>query len=401
MGVPEVVVVGAGALGAAAAFYLTEGGAKVKIVDHLGVGTQTTARAAGQCMHIHSSDELSRIGIRSIEMFEDFPEEVGRPIDYVVSGSLKLATSDDFKSQLQDEVDRGRRLGVDVSFVNRREAKELAPWLNPPEDCEIWFAPGDRYFEFPDSVPRAYVSAAIERGAQFVRARAKSIAADGSVTTDAGTLKGDVVVIAAGAWSRHLIPAEFPPLPAWPVRHQIMITHPVETVQRQQPSVRFIEAKTYTRPHLGGLMFGGYEEDPWSPLEPGEVADIAEVRSSEEVLRRVLDRLDGAIPALTEGPAAEVRAGLPTMSPDGHFVVDRAVDSTHIWVASGCNVAGFSTSPAIGRDLAAWILTGDRPADLGAFGLDRFSKSYDDATMRQAARHMYADKYSYDELKEH
>jgi glycine/D-amino acid oxidase-like deaminating enzyme len=403
---PEVTIIGAGALGASVAFHLTNGGARVRIVDRDGIGTQTTARAAGQAMHVHSSDALSRIGIRSIEMFHRFADEVERPLDFIVSGSLKVARTEDCFSQLDDEVARGKALGVDIDCIDPGDAEKLAPWFRPPDGCRIWYCPGDLYFEFPDTLPKMYVSAAVDRGASYVRSEALAIETTPhgvAVRTPAGRIGGDVVVIAAGAWTRQVVSVKTFAVPLWPVRHQVLITGRVEGVHRNQPSVRLIEAKTYTRPHLGGLMFGGYERVPWSPRTMEEVAGgVNDVAPAEDVLRRLTTQIAAEIPGLQDAPLAEVRAGLPTMTPDGHFVIDRVPGHDRVFIVSGCNVAGFSTSPALGHDVAQWILAGRRPEDLAGFGVDRFTAPYDrDDVIRASATAMYADKYSYDELLEH
>jgi glycine/D-amino acid oxidase-like deaminating enzyme len=67
-----------------------------------------------------------------------------------------------------------------------------------------------------------------------------------------------------------------------------------------------------------------------------------------------------AAPAAGTVPVAEHRGGLFTMSPDGRFVAGPVPDLPGLWVASGCNGSGFSSSLAIGEALAAWI-TGETP----------------------------------------
>jgi glycine/D-amino acid oxidase-like deaminating enzyme len=58
-------------------------------------------------------------------------------------------------------------------------------------------------------------------------------------------------------------------------------------------------------------------------------------------------------------------------SPDGPFVVGPVADAPGLWIASGCNGSGFSSSPAIGAALASWIF-GDEPAGLAALAPGRF-----------------------------
>jgi glycine/D-amino acid oxidase-like deaminating enzyme len=54
------------------------------------------------------------------------------------------------------------------------------------------------------------------------------------------------------------------------------------------------------------------------------------------------------------------------MSPDGRFVAGPVPGLPGLWVASGCNGSGFSSSPAIGEALAAWITTGTAPPGVGS-----------------------------------
>ena len=91
-----------------------------------------------------------------------------------------------------------------------------------------------------------------------------------------------------------------------------------------------------------------------------------------------------------DAPIAELRGGLPTMTPDGHFIVDRLPGTGGLYVASGCNVGGLSISPPIGEDLAGWIVAGgERPRTLETLRIDRFDDRYEDE--ERAARGLLPD----------
>jgi 4-methylaminobutanoate oxidase (formaldehyde-forming) len=70
------------------------------------------------------------------------------------------------------------------------------------------------------------------------------------------------------------------------------------------------------------------------------------------------------------------------MSPDGRFLAGPVSDVPGLWVASGCNGSGFSSSPAIGEFLAAAI-TGDAPPSLAGFAPDRFGPLTDEALVER------------------
>jgi 4-methylaminobutanoate oxidase (formaldehyde-forming) len=80
---------------------------------------------------------------------------------------------------------------------------------------------------------------------------------------------------------------------------------------------------------------------------------------------------------------AEHRGGLFTMSPDGLFVVGPVPGVAGLWVASGCNGSGFSSSPAIGEALASWIGSGSPPDAMAALAPGRFGAMTDDVLIKR------------------
>jgi 4-methylaminobutanoate oxidase (formaldehyde-forming) len=131
-------------------------------------------------------------------------------------------------------------------------------------------------------------------------------------------------------------------------------------------------------------MVGGFEPGPL-PVDPrAEPAGFStdNVPLDAGVLRVMAGQLRREAPLAAGGPIAELRGGLFTMSPDGRFVVGPVPGVPGLWVASGCNGSGFSSSLAIGEALAGWI-TGGRPArDLAALSPDRFGPLADDVLVR-------------------
>jgi 4-methylaminobutanoate oxidase (formaldehyde-forming) len=106
------------------------------------------------------------------------------------------------------------------------------------------------------------------------------------------------------------------------------------------------------------------------------------------------------IPVVARTPIAELRGGLPTMTPDGHFIVDELPGIGNLYVASGCNVGGLSISPPLAEDLSAWIVDGgDRPHTLEALRADRFGDRYEDEeVLRTDCFQTYAHKYDTEEV---
>jgi glycine/D-amino acid oxidase-like deaminating enzyme len=102
------------------------------------------------------------------------------------------------------------------------------------------------------------------------------------------------------------------------------------------------------------------------------------------VLRDMAGQVTGEAPLATSVPVAEHRGGMFTMSPDGRVVAGPVPDAPGLWVASGCNGSGFSSSPAIGEALAGWITGGD-PGALATLAPDRFPAMTDELLIKNGA----------------
>jgi glycine/D-amino acid oxidase-like deaminating enzyme len=108
-----------------------------------------------------------------------------------------------------------------------------------------------------------------------------------------------------------------------------------------------------------------------------------------------MDEVAAEFPSLHAGTVAELRGGLPNMTPDSHFLIGPVGQLDGLWVISGDNVGGLATSPALGAHLARWIATGERHDDLLPFDPSRFGDRFSDrAELRRACLSTYVDKYS-------
>jgi 4-methylaminobutanoate oxidase (formaldehyde-forming) len=112
------------------------------------------------------------------------------------------------------------------------------------------------------------------------------------------------------------------------------------------------------------------------------------------VLWRAADEVALQFPALRAARVREHRGGLPTMTADGRHIVGPAPAAKGFFIASGCNVAGLSISPAIGDAIARWITEGTAPIDLTPLSLERFrTDAPSEDQLKEAARWQYRHFY--------
>ena len=358
----DVVVIGAGALGLSTALHASLLGRSVVVVERDQAGSQASGRAAGLFKSVQADALRTELARQSIERAIRFADWAGVQLDVVRSGSFLVARTGEHKAYLEAEARQSRSFGADVREADDTDlAGRLSYYRGRGAQFALW-CPEDIYIEEPASLVRAYVAACRLRGVELLEAEAVTgitLAAGrvAGVQTANRTITTAVAVDAAGAWSRQLAELTGGAVAVAPVRHQLLITAPTAEVDPAAPISRVVDAAVYLRPARGGLMVGGFEAAPL-PVDPrAEPASFGtdDVPLDLEVLRKLAGQVAAEVPLAATAPVAEHRGGLFTMSPDGRFVVGPLPDVPGLWVASGCNGSGFSSSLAIGEALARWI----------------------------------------------
>ena len=389
-------MVGAGALGLSSALHLALLGRDVVVVDQADAGSQASGRAAGLFKCIQADEVRSALARRSIERALTFADWTGVPLPVQRSGSIAIARTDRHAAVLADEVEDSRRWGAEILDLEASDLHARSSFYRPSGPERMWWCPGDVYIEEPMSLIEAYLAACRGLGVE-VREREEVIGVDvaagaiAAVHTTSGRIEAGTLVDAAGAWTARVARLAGAWLPIAPVRHQLLITPPSAEVDPGDPIIRVVDSAVYIRPARGGLMLGGFEADPL-PIEPDGGFSTDDVPLDLGVLRRMADAVRGEIPALREAPVAEHRGGMFTMVPDGRFLAGPVPGVDGLWVASGCNGSGFSSSLGIGEALAAQITGAPSFVDLTPLAPARHSRMEDDDLVK-AAIWQYAHYY--------
>jgi glycine/D-amino acid oxidase-like deaminating enzyme len=399
----EAVVVGAGALGASVAYHLARLGKRpIALVDKYELASQSSPRAAGLTSQVRATEFMSRLAMRSVRAIERFAAETGEPMIYHQTGSLKIARTPDDEAQLRRDVERGRRLGIDIEHISLSEARGLLPYLETAGIRAISYTGSDLYLE-PAQLPLGYARAAERLGTSLLPNTAVTCigtqaGAVEQVVTDRGVIRTPILVDTAGAWTRMVGHMAGVDIPVVPTRHQLLITEPIPGVAASQPIARIIDANVYIRPDNGGLMLGGYETNPVQ-YDMGDVPPNFQIKDlvlDLTVLKRLAESVAPQFPAFRHLAVREHRGGLPTMTGDGRHVIGPVPGVKGLFVASGCCVGGLSTSPALGEGLAELIVSGQPPEDLKPLAPDRFGPEYrSDEWLRAESRMRYSRHYYY------
>jgi glycine/D-amino acid oxidase-like deaminating enzyme len=384
----DVVVIGAGAFGLSTALHCALAGRSVAVLERRTAGSQASGRAAGLFKSVQADELRTRLARRSIATAITFADWAGTPLAVARSGSFLIARTARHHDFLLRELAQSRRWGADVREATTAQVAGGLSYYQPSRNEFALWCPEDIYIEEPADLIRALLAASRRHGAvvtehEPVTGISGTAGRVTGVETERRSITAPVVVDAAGGWVRQVAGLAGAGVAVAPVRHQLLITAPTAQVDPADPITRVVDAAVYLRPARGGIMFGGFEASPL-PVDPrSRPASFTtdDVPLDLGVLRDLAAQITAEAPAASTAPVAEHRGGLFTMSPDGRFVAGPVPDLPGLWVASGCNGSGFSSSLAIGEALATWITSGTPPPGMTALSPGRFGPLPDDALL--------------------
>jgi len=399
----KIVIIGGGVFGTSAAFQLANAGHRdILLLDRGPIASGTTPFAAGQTGYLNKDRLALEFGIYNIEFFENFERHTGYPIDFHQCGSLRVALTEQYQTDLEARHEAAMQLGNDVQFISPGRAQELVPTFVPPKGARILLIPRDGYVE-PKSVAVAYAAAAQDRGV-IIRTRLEATGVDvrdgrvRAVYTPAGTVETEWVILAAGAWTRQFAQALELNVPSVPVRHQAFVTAPLPGVLPMQPIVRVTEPQIYVRHEANGLLVGGYGFRPLSFDMNGFPRDfeIPSLEADVVYYEQLRAEATKCFPKLSDAITIQERRGLPTVSPDGRLVISEPNKIRGLLIVTACGVGGIDRSPGVGRVVSEIVGGQSLWIDPEQLSADRFGDDFrDDATLRAQCEHVYAHHYHY------
>jgi sarcosine oxidase subunit beta len=367
----DVVIVGAGAIGASIAHHVARRGARdVLVIEREAVGAGSTGRSVGGIRHQFSTEVNVRLSLLSVQAFLRFRDELGMDPAFRQVGYLFLLTTAEDLEAFRANVAMQRRLGVAVRLIEPEEAREIVPQLNVDDVLGATFCSTDGYGD-PHSVCLGYAERARELGVRFwVGAEVTSIEQQGgrvtAVQTSRGRVETRLVVDAAGPWAAEVARLAGVALPIQPYRRQVFITEPFPDIPRELPMVVDFAPSFYFRREGPAVLLGLTDKE-----EPPSFNTGLDWGFLEQVVAHAMHR----VPVLERARAARGWAGLYDTTPDNNPILGRVPELEGFLVAAGFSGHGFMHSPATGRLMAELILDGAaHSVDISPLGISRFER---------------------------
>ena len=341
---PNILVVGAGIIGASIAWHLVRHGARVTIIDAGDPGGIATRNSWAWINASWGNPEpYFRLRVHAMEEWRRLDRELPA-VRVAWTGSLNWELPAD---RLEAFAAQHAAWGYDVRCVDRAQAASIEPSLADPPRLAV-YAPREGAVE-PFDVTRQLLSAARAHGATLVAGRAaRSLDIQAGrivgVDTDSGRLSADMVVVAAGAGAAELVATAGLALP---------VSAPPALLAATKPLPRL----------LNGLIMT--PELQLRQAADGRLVAAASADAAVDVLAtmRALFR-----PNLTMDLEFQV-AGRRPIPHDGMPLVGHAAGFDGLYVA--VTHSGITLAPAIGSMVAEGIMIGRRHPLLEPFGLAR------------------------------
>ena len=207
----EVLIVGAGIIGAACAWRLSQAGLGVRVLDRAAPGSQASQAALG-VLTFHGQPDTMPKALRLLArksrdyypaVIEELQEAVGERVDFRREGQLILAMNDDDLISLEETLNVNREQVAALERISIEEALRMEPNLNP-EIAGALYAPHDAWVN-NTALTQAFVRAAQLAGAIFEQADVTAVEDGGGRVTGVrageNRYEADWVVLSAGAWS--------------------------------------------------------------------------------------------------------------------------------------------------------------------------------------------------------
>lgn len=367
----DIVIVGAGLVGAACAVECARGGLKVLVLDRGPVGGGTTAAGMGHIVVMDDSEAQFALTSFSRQLWLELRPQLPADAEYEVCGTLWVAADNEEIAEVHRKHAFYARRGVRTEVLDAAAVAKAEPNLRPG------MAGGLRVTDdgvlYPPCAARILLEHAQQHGAQLrTGTGVRSLLPEGGVQLEDGMcISAGRSVNAAGPWS----PALTPGLPVRKRKGHLVVTDRAPGFVRHQ----IVELGYLKSAHSMGKDSVAFNIQP---RHTGQVLigssrqfDAESTEVNQPILDRMLKRALEYMPGLANLSATRVWTGHRPATPDKLPIIGPSTISDRIWLATGHEGLGITTSLGTGRLLAELLL--DRKPSIPAepFRPSRFKEA--------------------------
>jgi sarcosine oxidase subunit beta len=371
----EAIVIGAGSVGAPTAFFLSEKGLNVLVIDELASSGQGQNKAAiGGVRATHSHPAKIQICLQSIKIFSEWKDKTGTDIGWKKGGYCFPVFREKEEQTLKSILPIQKKYGLDIDWYEANEIKKIIPGINDINLIGGTYSPNDGQVS-PLLTSESFTNEAKKLGADFnfnesvidlKKELNENILRITGIKTTKEEYESDFVINAAGARASHICKMANLNISVIPDSHEAGISAPVE--QFLDPLI--VDLRPGVEGRTDNFYFGQCSEGQiifcYSPIKriTGENID-----STSEFMPIMAKRLIDLIPRLKNLTIRRTWRGLYPMTPDGIAVVGKPRDIDGFYLGIGMCGQGLMMGPGVGINLSNLIVEGKPLFDSGIFNL--------------------------------
>lgn len=383
----EVVVIGGGVIGCSIAYYLAKKGCKVVVIEKReGLCSGASGANQGGCSLQIFKPPILTLVKESLNLFRSLPEEIGYDVECRNTGSLLCSINEEQRSAMEMHVQRLRRNGVNVRFLEGNILRELEPSLG--KDIVFGTEEQESITVNPFKLNYGFAYAAKKMGANFFLSTVvkKIEVSKGNITsvvTDKGKIKTNLVVNAAGVWSPEIGKMIGLEISMKPQRGQIIVTEPVSLNKRWKyildadylTTAFDAEAvKNSKDPRIKLGIAGCYAQEDTGNWTIGSSRDFAgyDNQVTMQTVKYLAKRAIKFMPEFKDVNCIRMFAGLRPCYYDGLPILSKVDNPADFFMATGHAGEGIVLAPITGKLMAELITENRTSTPIDAFTFSRF-----------------------------
>ena len=392
----RVVIIGGGVVGTSTLYHLAKAGWKdCVLLEKNELTAGSTWHAAGNCPNFAASWGIMNIQRYGLEMYRTLADEVDYPMNYHVTGSVRLAHSKERMQEFERVAGMGRYQGLEMDILTLDELKEKHPFLETHDLAGGLWDPLDGDID-PAQLTQAMAKGARDAGGRIERfCPVIGIDRDGDewiVKTEKGDIRCEKVVNCAGYYAQR-VGEMFKPfggrtVPMVVMSHQYFLTEPIAELEawtkekgHKVPLVRDVDTSYYLRQDKYGLNLGPYERNckaHWvTPDDPmPEDFSFQLYPDDLERLEYYIEDAMARVPILgTAGVGRNINGPIP-YAPDGLPMIGPMPGVKNAFEGHSFTF-GIAQGGGAGKVLSEWIMHGETEDDMWAADPRRYTDSAD------------------------
>ncbi len=401
----RVVIIGGGAIGCSILYHLAKmGWSDCLLLEKNELTSGSSWHAAGNCPNFSGSLAVMKMQAYSNDLFTRLGDEVDYPMNYHVTGSVRLAHTQDRMDEFRHVTAMANNLGLEMDMVANEQMKEVYPFMETHDVLGGVWDPNDGDID-PAQLTQAYAKGARNLGAKVIRfcpvSGVRRENDEWVIETEKGEVRCEYVVNAAGYRAQEVGRMFGREVPCVTMAHQYLITEEIPELEahgKLLPLLRDPDSSYYLRQEKNGLLLGPYETQAtphWVTKNDPMPEDFSFQLYPDDLerLEWYIEDACARVPLLGTAGVTRVVNGPIPYAPDGNPLIGPMPGVPNAFEACVFTF-GIVQSGGAGKVCAEWIVEGETEGDMWAVDPRRFTGYATKEYSLEKAKEIYAHEYA-------